>query len=682
MNIISKKKDIESIFNNATYFLPIWQRRYEWDKPNWKNLWKTIISVYSDGKNKYRDVFFGTMLFQEKDVGELDYKIIDGQQRLITISLILSAIRDLTEDKNLIVKINYLLLKDHNQFEQQKKNEKIIPHTLDKTSYHNIINRIGNSNSSDPITVCYTEFKNYINSSSLDFNHLYCAVINHLIVAKVYLGFNESGGETFYELNCGGKKLETIDLIRVVFFADLDQSIEDIYYKNYWSSIEKDSYEYPDYFEEYISVIIKLQRISKEETPLESFAHFLRDMEYHEKEKLIKKILEDMNSLWKYYLWIKEPETITYNQIDDIKLRLIRLNILRINDVIPLFLNWFRLCDIINNTNPEGMKYFIELIDFIESFIVKNKVCKNTQIISEKLLKLNYQISPNCDLFNYLSEIKEFLRSSIPTDNTFYEELKISNIYNNSDLCKTILFALEYAINKNKSGIIWKPSYYWIEHIMPKSLNKDWIDTLGPNYELIHNEWCHTIGNLTLVPESYNREYSDKSFEKKKESYEEYDYGLFKSIKGNKEWTLNEINKRGDELIEKAKEIWKCSETDGGDIWKPPLSGDILKGIYCNGNFHKACTGDFFSQWVYFIYCENNLIFEKLKHNKDFFSINEKPGYKIYFKQGDIYLKSTKFAKNIGENCKKLRELTILDKDKLYGIFERKENGLIKTYKF
>jgi len=145
MNI--KGKCLEKNFEHYNYSLPIWQRRYEWKEPFWENIWKSSVNAYSTGSTDYSDVFLGTLLFQQLRPGDTHLHIIDGQQRLITITLLLSAIRDhASEDIDLQNKINKLILCNPSKYRQNIPNEKIKPFPLDEIYYRFFINGLTNSN--------------------------------------------------------------------------------------------------------------------------------------------------------------------------------------------------------------------------------------------------------------------------------------------------------------------------------------------------------------------------------------------------------------------------------------------------------------------------------------------------------------------------------------------------------
>lgn len=699
MNI--RGKNIDYILTKWTYFLPIWQRRYEWGDPFWNNLWKSIITAYSKGGAYYTDIYFGNMLFQEKDTGDPDYKIVDGQQRLITISLILSAIRDLVyNDTELINQINNLILLDPRNYKKELDNEKIIPSSIDHSCFHYIINGLPEKClKSDQIFRCYKFFKDKIQFSNpkLDLNHLVEAITKHLLVAMVMIDRYERSGEIFYELNYGGLELKEIDRVRVIFFADLDPALYNKYHHNFWVPIEEIFRESPSDFEKYISAIIGYQGIDIGKYPLQDFINQLREFDVEERQIQIKRFLEDMNSLWDSYLLITEPVKNLHRYCDEIKSILIRLNIIKIPEAIPLLLHWARLCKITNNPTLEEKKQFTDILKVVETYYVRNLVCKESGRISAEFKEINKTIHPNDDLKAYLKLIKAHLSKSLPHNRTFLGELGESKIHNikGGALSRLLLFALDHHLD-DKTGLIWNASGYEVEHIMPQTIkDSGWEAHLGPSWESIHSDWCHTLGNLTLIPSSYNKKYSNSTFELKIRSYSEYHYGLFRSIKEEKRWTDIEIKNRGLKLASICvEEIWpelvinpqilpykdpnqKELDTELPPIFEPIQAGDKFKRIFFNGVSQKNPTEwkNVFQDLVQRVMEEKEVEFEYIsKINKTLFSDREKDGFKT--KVGLVYCKSSKKYKDIAENCSLLRESVGWTYKNWYGEAERKdENG-------
>jgi len=545
---------------------------------------------------------------------------------------------------------------------------------------------------------CYNFYFNKLSRSNFELNHLYSAITEHFCFSTVIVDKYERPGELFYELNYGGKILTDIDKLRVTFFADLDSSLYHIYYDNYWKSIEKNFYEKPSQFEDYISTIIGYIGLEQNNEPIKEFIHDLRSLDRNSRDKKVQDFLRKMGDLWGYYKYLTEPNQSEIKHCDEIKLRLTRLNILDISPALPLLLHWVEYCKIVNMPSPEEKKLFIEILKVVETYYVRNYVCRERATIILKFNELNKIILPNPNLDEYLKEIKAFLHQSLPPDISFQKELEVSRLYKvqGGALSRLILFALEYELN-DKSGIFWNLSGYSVEHIMPQTLNEQWKNYLGNNCEDIQSEWCHTLGNLTLVPNNYDSSYSNKFYYEKRTSYQEYNYGLFNTIKEYNEWKANEIKNRGKELAKTCTEnIWsnffkiQNSNQDNQDthnksniIFEPVMKGDRFKAMYINMEPISAINkSKYFFEMVRKIREKDPIAFEKIKHNKHLFSKESKHGFSTEFKEEEIFLKSSSDTPKIAENCSFLRELLEWSHDKWYGEVERVENGIKRSIYF
>ncbi|GAA9383223.1 hypothetical protein TH0793_10890 [Helicobacter pylori] len=108
-----------------------------------------------------------------------------------------------------------------------------------------------------------------------------------------------------------------------------------------------------------------------------------------------------------------------------------------------------------------------------------------------------------------------------------------------------------------------------IEHIMPQKLNEEWKKDLGQDYERIHAQYLHTIGNLTLT--GYNQEYSNNSFQEKRDmekGFKQSPLKLNQSLKDLESFGEKEIEKRANDLADWALKIWTYPKLDAETLEK------------------------------------------------------------------------------------------------------------------
>jgi hypothetical protein len=151
----------------------------------------------------------------------------------------------------------------------------------------------------------------------------------------------------------------------------------------------------------------------------------------------------------------------------------------------------------------------------------------------------------------YMNDLRT--KDEVPSDGLFIKNLKTSSIYLNRSLTKFLLAQVE---NSNSKEIIDTLSMT-IEHIMPQTLETSWIAMLGSNYASIHEEYLHTLGNLTLT--GYNSNLSNNSFSEKTTMLKEVSKANFlnKDIVEKTTWTQEEIKLRSERLAQDIVSIFK-----------------------------------------------------------------------------------------------------------------------------
>lgn len=142
-----------------------------------------------------------------------------------------------------------------------------------------------------------------------------------------------------------------------------------------------------------------------------------------------------------------------------------------------------------------------------------------------------------------------------PRDDEFRREFVRFQLYVPARLKRTLLVLRSL---EESFGVKEEPAFtdeITIEHIMPQKLSDRWKKHLGPNARETHDEWLHTVGNLTLT--GYNSSLGNKSFSYKKRKLQSAKFELSTSIQEYDEWTGDSIQDRGEKLAERALAIWK-----------------------------------------------------------------------------------------------------------------------------
>jgi predicted transport protein len=273
----------------------------------------------------------------------------------------------------------------------------------------------------------------------------------------------------------------------------------------------------------------------------------------------VDNIIADVNKYSKYFV------RMALEKEENIKLReaFSDLNDLKVDVAYPFLLN-------IYSDFEEGtinQETFLDILSFIQSYVFRRFVCG---IPTNSLNKTFATLYKSIDKENYLDSLKAaFVFMSnyrrFPSDIEFVKELKEKDLYNT----KNRNFWLRRFENYNRKERV-KVEEYTIEHIMPQNTNlsNEWKEMLGENWKYIHENYLHTIGNLTLT--GYNSELSDKPFSQKKSmegGFDDSPLRLNRSLQQVSAWNETTIKERAEALAKTMIEIWSY----------PTVSEEILE---------------------------------------------------------------------------------------------------------
>lgn len=542
------------------FIIPVYQRPYSWKKKNCEQLLKDLKDVYERGHKSH---FFGSLVYVSENSGSCEeFIIIDGQQRITTVSLLLLAIcnfliehPDIKIDSINTTKIKNAYLTDEYANNAKKLKLKLIQG--DDAAYDALIERnipIENTCVTANYKYFYSEIKK-MNSKELA--GIYSAIGKLDIVSISLQPQNGDDPQLIFEsLNSTGLDLETADKIRNYVLMNMNHKEQEKFYKNYWEPLEKtvgdcDINKFIRYY-----LAIKTRKLYDEKKLYFEFKYYREGSQCS-----IDVILKDMIEYAGYYRSIVNPkqEKKAYSDI------LERINKLDMKTCIPLIMDLFK-----SETNGYITEEKLnKALEVIENFIVRREICSlPTNIFNKLFVQIGAEVDKEIknnnmdyyDVFCY-KLLSKTGKSRFPNNHDFREHFDSYDLYNaKSSMKKYILERLENFGNKELVAVekLIDEKKLTIEHVMPQTLNDEWKQQLGKNWEIIKEKYLNTIGNLTLT--AYNSNYSNLSFQKKKIMEEK---GFLSSklflndyIKRCNEWGEKQIKKRADILYKKAEKIW------------------------------------------------------------------------------------------------------------------------------
>ena len=529
------------------YVVPLFQRHYSWKQEHWKTLWEDLAELYeaSDG----REHFLGAIVTMPVDMqphGVSKYMLIDGQQRLTTLFILLAAIRDAAKEQEskLSVQINeqYLI----NKWADHLNRLKLLPTQTDRERFFQVMN--GGGKGQDRLLQAYRYFTKQLKGRDeqgqpYNLKQLQTILVQQFMVVSIVLAKDENPYLIFESLNAKGQPLTQADLVRNHLLMRIDDPEDQaLAYKDIWHPIEE---QLGDQLTNFI-----WRYLNKDGT-------FVRQGSIYEaiKNKLTKlpttseviDMIMDMHIYAGYYKRLIDPSQEPNPQISR---RLHRINRWEINTSYPFLL---ALYDDYERGSLSATD-ICHILDIIESYVIRRFFCRVPTNALNRIFISLYKGLDKADMVG--STRAELLARSWPTDQDFQEGWLRFPIYTSGTAkCRHILESLETALTHNNEPVDVTHPRITIEHIMPQTLNEEWELQLGSSAAQIHDQFLHTIGNLTLTGK--NEPMGNSPFAQKKPVFVQSNFALNEPIAQEDTWNAQTIQQRANQLVPIAAQIWQ-----------------------------------------------------------------------------------------------------------------------------
>ncbi len=585
------KASVWDLFNGAKqYKVPLFQRPYVWSRQQWEQLWADIREQYSlrTGSEKSTARFLGSIVVVREYEKNLDkYVIIDGQQRITTVSIILAVIRAFAREKGLHELYDQISDFLKNAPKSGEGQYVVIPTRVDKNALFHIFDEDYVFDQDSGIVECFDYYWWQLDRfSGMDLHLLQEVITEDLCVVYIELDEGENPNQVFEALNYRGVPLEESDLIRNFFFAHLDsQEIAEAQYDQFWKPME--------------------ERLNNDQVLISSFIrHFcmkdgriIRHGEIFEKIRRryqqassddVRLLLRDISRFSEYYRLILFPE-----QGDgDSRVRkevcksLTRIKRIGNNAPAPFLLLLLAAND--RRRNPAASlsdDELLEILSCIESYLIRRMVCQRSDAVYEEVFEILCRGASDGSGYLTPEETRSFIASlqapfDMPDDDEFLDHLRYSDLYqpgSDNELAFVILERLEEYFSSQPRGSDPAPSYAlfedeaevrMIDHIMPETLSDNWKEHLGSDWSSVHADFVHRLGNLTITQE--NPAIKNADFEVKKAWYALDNLMLNAGMKNIRFWRRYQIDQRSGVLAAFCVKIWARCEVSETEV--PKLS--------------------------------------------------------------------------------------------------------------
>jgi uncharacterized protein with ParB-like and HNH nuclease domain len=554
--------------NKTQFVIPVYQRNYDWNTSQCKQLLDDILEVGTS--NKMNAHFIGSVVYVHDDVYTSsrikELTVIDGQQRLTTLTLIYLALYRLAIEigyKKLEAEISETYLTNKFAPEEEKlklrpteNNDKAIKYLLrgDKDEeFSNFSKVIDNFN----------YFKSRITKENYEF---VLKGLSKLMFVEISLDRQKDNPQRIFEsLNSTGLELSQADLIRNYILMGLNLRDQNKIYSNYWEIIEKfatdetlNTSKVSDFIRDYLT-LVNNKIPNKSKVYLEFKAKFPTT-----DSQGLESNLSPIKSLVKFYNKLLNPK----NETDkDISIQLEYINKLEINVAYPFLMKVYE--DYYENVID--ITTFLKVLDFIQSFAWRRFI---VGLPTNALNKIFMTLYEKVDKNNYLLSLQKWLlkrtgSQRFPKNKEVIESLKLKDVYNIKSKNRTYLLERLENFENNEPVIIEGNTDITIEHIFPQNPDPKWKVDLGSDeYNLIKETYLNTIGNLTLSGNNGklgNKPFTDKQImnvDGKEQGYNFSRLWLNRDLKERTKWDKTEIERRFDLLGERFLKIWQIPDIE------------------------------------------------------------------------------------------------------------------------
>lgn len=551
--------------SDKRFVIPLYQRNYDWKEENCEQLYRDLIKLTATESGKTH--FFGSIV-SSCPQGSQDHYIIDGQQRITTISLLLVALFNAAksgemkaDDPILVRKIYDRYLVDEYQKDERKVRLKPIKKDMeafDALLYKNKDKYIEASN----VTHNYQFLYDKIRHSGLTVDQIFDA-INRLEVIIISLEADDDPQLIFESLNSTGLDLSEADKIRNYMLMSLTPSEQDDLYTRYWNPIEEyTTYNSSPFVRDYLTMKQgKICRIDKVYVSFKAYAE--------EACKSKEELLADMHHYAGLYAQIATA-TLGSKRLSE-KMRLFKT--LDTTVVYPFYMAF------LDHAARTGMseEEMYGVMDVVEAYWARRIICDCSSNLYNKLFATLHRDvlngidkSATTEHPSYLSTLTYILlrkgeKAAFPTDDEVKAGFATRQIYKMPTAARMfILERLENRDNRERHDVVTElaTKNISIEHIMPQKLSPEWKKALGDEWERIHQQYLHTMANLTLT--GYNSQYSNLPFAEKRDmekGFKDSAFRLNNYVKTCTQWTENELQARQKELLGEFMKLYPMPAT-------------------------------------------------------------------------------------------------------------------------
>jgi uncharacterized protein with ParB-like and HNH nuclease domain/predicted transport protein len=556
----------------SQFIIPIYQRTYSWTLKECQQLWADILRAgFTDEIGVH---FIGSVVHIDEGLGNLAVQapklVIDGQQRLTTVTLLLTALADvldaLPEDQQepieefapAIIRETYLT----RRHQKGDKRFKLLLSDTDRVTLMALVDPTAAALPAEPSTRIQENHQFFLEQLRAPATDLavVCRGISKLLVVDVALSRDQDNPQLIFEsMNSTGRELSQADLIRNYVLMGQPPELQERLYTLHWRPMEQsfgqEAYsgnEFSAFMRDFLT--LKTAEVPRLDLVYEVFKQYERQPAVAEAG--IEALLRDLHTTAIRYCRValgQEPDPQLKDAVHD-------LRELKVNVVTPLLLELYGD----HQTGLLSRNQLLEALRLLEAYVFRRAVCAIPSNSQQKTFA-TFSKALRREPGHYLPSFKAQLLDlpsyrRFPSDEEFRREVQIRNLYKFNKSCSYWLRRLENQQRKEPITV----ADYTIEHILPQNpdLSAAWREALGPDWAQVQEEWLHRLGNLTLT--GSNPELSDRPFLDKRDHQEggfrTSPLRLNQGLGQLERWDGDAIRQRGETLAARALEVWTAPE--------------------------------------------------------------------------------------------------------------------------
>ena len=547
---------VQSVFkilteDGAQYIIPVFQRNYTWQKKQCEELLRDCKKLQVSGSDSH---FFGPIIIAKDHTSEDEnprYIVIDGQQRLTTISILIKAILNDIVDEDERKELSALLHKD-------KTKLKLKPNNKDDKAYQKIFSSgdRNNNNMNSNIEVNYeffcNNYKTYITDTSI--KGIKDIILKRLLC--VVIKISEGDPHIVFEsINSKGVHLNCADLIRNFMLMSLKSEVQNEFYNSYWMKIEE---EIGDIAIENFMFYFLRYKLSSDIKKSEIYSFFQKYAKDKEKKDILIE-LEEYSKLYAVFTGINGKQ---YNKP---KIQQYIKSFIELDKDVQISYLFALITDFENNKISE--EEVVKSLHLIETLMFRKLFINNTtQGLNKIFLHLHSKIVKVAQEKNikYHESCYEILSPELAKVNNDKFKLALNDAINiKAKITKYLLQRMENYNNKYPIHFDRQNQKYEIDHIFAKKKADKFRTDYGEDWDFL-NQNIEGIANLTIMEKVNNGKASNKSDEHKSSVDEDGNKLWLNEYRtcpeyittGKKLFTKAVFEKRQKQLIDRAFEIW------------------------------------------------------------------------------------------------------------------------------